>query len=107
LQKSKNQKDIEMNTSFYLKPNEVIEGEKFDKDAFTEKDAEVQSLDNVKVTFYGDGRLVTLENMKDKGSALRTIIKHKKPDGKIEEETIRFPILFHIPKNSNELQIIR
>lgn len=105
--KMKNQKDIEMNISFYLKPNDVIEGENYNKKAFTEKDAEIQPLDNVKITFYGDGRLVTLEKIKDKDSALRTKIVHKTNDGKQKEEIISFPILFHIPQNSNDLEIIR
>lgn len=105
--KMKNQKDIEMNISFYLKPNEVIEGEKFDKDAFTEKDAVVEPLDNVKVVFYGNDKLVTLENIKNKKSALRTKIIHKTNDGKQKDETISFPILLHIPQNSDTLEIIR
>lgn len=105
--KMKNKKDIEMNTSFYLKPDEVAEGEAFEREAFTEKNAEVQPFTNAKVVFYGQGRLVTLENTDDKGSALRTKIKHISADGKAKEEVIKFPILFHIPKNSDELEIIR
>lgn len=105
--KMKNKKDVEMNTSFYLKPNEVAEGDAFDREAFTEKNAEVQPFTNTKVVFYGNGRLVTLENTDDKGSALRTKIKHVSADGKVKEEVIKFPILFHIPKNSDELEIIR
>lgn len=103
----KHRKDTEMNTSFYLKPNEITEGDAFDREAFTEKNAEVQPLTNTKVTFYGDGRLVSLEDPKDKGSALRTKIKHVSADGKVKEEVIKFPILFHIPKNSDKLEIIR
>lgn len=105
--KMKNKKDVEMNTSFYLKPNEITEGDAFDREAFVEKDAEVQPFTNAKITFYGDGRLVTLENVDDKGSALRTKIKHVSADGKVKEEVIKFPVLFHIPKNSNDLEIIR
>ncbi|SDI19340.1 hypothetical protein [Chryseobacterium jejuense] len=106
-EKMKKQKDSEMNISFYLKPNEIIEGVKFDKDAFTEKNAVVQPLDNAKVVFYGYNRLVTLENISDKGSALRTKIKHEAKDGKVKEETIKFPILFHMSQNSDELEVIR
>lgn len=104
--KMKTQKDLEMNISFYLKPNEIVAGENFDKEAFTEKNAEVQSLENSKIVFYGKGKLVTLENINDKASALRTILKHNK-NGKETEEVIRFPVLLHMPQNSNELEIIR
>lgn len=105
--KIKKQKDVEMNTSFFLRPNEIEEGENFERTAFTEKDAEVQPFDDVKVNFYGDGKLVALENIKDKGSALRTKIRHISPDGKVKEELIKFPMLFHMPQHSDELEIIR
>jgi hypothetical protein len=50
---------------------------------------------------------VNLEKIEDKGSALSTKIKHIANDGKVREELIRFPLLLHMPKNSNELEIIR
>lgn len=103
--KMKTEKDIEMNISFYLQPDQIAEGEEFDRQAFLEKDAEVQALNNAKIAFYGDGKLVTLENIEDKGSALRTIIRHT--ENKERKEVIKFPILFHIPQNSSELEIIR
>jgi hypothetical protein len=105
--KMKKQKDVEMNTSFFLRPKEIKEGDDFDRMAFTEKDAEVQPFDNVKVTFYGYGKLVTLENIADKGSALRTKIRHLYADGKVKEELIKFPILLHLPQHSDKLEIIR
>lgn len=106
-EKLKKNKDKEMNISFFLKPQEIVEGSNFDKAAFIEKDALIQPLVNVRVVFYGYNKLVTLENIKDKGSALRTIINHPTKDGKLKQETIKFPILFHMPQNSNELEIIR
>ncbi|WP_443947094.1 hypothetical protein ACJVDH_08290 [Pedobacter sp. AW1-32] len=105
--KMKKQKDVEMNTSFFLRAGEIEEGEDFERTGFTEKDAEVLPFDNVKVTFYGYGRLVTLENITDKGSALRTKIRHLFADGKVKEELIKFPILLHIPQDSDKLEIIR
>jgi len=105
--KMKKQKDVEMNTSFFLRPEEIKEGYDFERTAFTEKYAEVQPFDKVKITFYGNGKLVTLENTTDKGSALRTKIKHVSPDGKIKEEVIKFPTLLYMPQNSDKLEIIR
>ncbi len=104
--KIKKQKDAEMNTSFFLRPDEIKQGDVFDREAFTEKDAEVLPFDNVKVAFYGYGKLVALENISDKGSALRTKIKHVSSGGKVNEEVIKFPILLHMPQNSDKLEII-
>ncbi|WP_316795499.1 hypothetical protein [Pedobacter agri] len=105
--KLKKRKDTEMNASFYLKSNEVEDGDRFDREAFTEKDAQVQPFNNVKVVYYGNGKLVALENTADKGSALKSKIKHIADNGKVKDEVIRFPVLLHMPANSNKLEIIR
>lgn len=96
------EKNKEIYTSLYLTPEQVKEREGFME---IEKEEEAQTLENSIIKFYGEGRLVTLENPKDGKSALRTVIKDE--SGKGKDETITYPMYLHIPENSNELEIIR
>ncbi|WP_148639442.1 hypothetical protein [Aquimarina longa] len=75
--------------------------------AFDNEILEVQPLDPYKMTFYGNGRLVTLRSLKKTGkSAFFTIEQDEDENGKYK--VYQFYYLFlHKPKGSNKLEIIR
>ncbi|TPN87426.1 hypothetical protein [Aquimarina algicola] len=86
--------DINIRTSEYINTfdNEVLE---------------VQPLDPYKMTFYGDGRLITLRSLENLGdSAFFTIEQDEDENGKYK--VYQFYYLFlHKPKDSDQLEIIR
>ncbi len=95
-------KNIEIYTSLYLSPDRIKEREDFMK---IEEEEEVVPIEGSALKYYGDGKLVTLEDPSDGKSALRTIIIDKSGNG--NDETITYPMYLHIPQGSDELEIIR
>lgn len=91
LTKNKNEEEA---ISLYEKQEEDLIG-------FQKEREKVLPFDNCNIKFYGNGKLVRLET-EDGESCLKTelIINGQK-------EIYYYPILFHMPQNSNELEIIR
>ncbi|HEX8576792.1 MAG TPA: hypothetical protein VF677_10915 [Flavobacterium sp.] len=80
--------------SLYEKQDESING-------FQEENETILPFNNCKIKFYGNGRLVRLENEDGESCLKGRIIENGKP---IE---YNYPIMFHMPQNSSELEIIR
>lgn len=64
---------------------------------------QMQPLENFKLSFYGDGKLVTLTDVIDGGSPLWG--NYKLPNGAYKHNT--YFLYFHRPKGKQTLQIIR
>ncbi|WP_314242336.1 hypothetical protein [Empedobacter tilapiae] len=95
-------KSMKESESFYYLTNQQIEESIRDlDDVFTLPKIDVAPLNNTVIKFYGNGKLVTLETIDGK-DALRVL---EEEAGRKRENS--FPILLHIPENSNELEVIR
>ncbi len=71
------------------------------RDLLSQPNIKCAPLDNTIVKFYANGHLATLETQ-DGNPALRVIEEH---NGQKTENS--FPLLLFMPKNSNELEVIR
>ena len=80
---------------------EEIEGLKEEAD-FIFKETELILNDDVEMFFYGNDRIISLENIKDRKPALS--FKYKAEDDNYY--SIEMPLYFYIPKDSTELKIL-
>ncbi len=77
------------------------------KHSFDNEVLEVPELDNYKISFFGNGRVVTLRSLDRQGeSAFHTIEQEEDNEGKYKVRFFRY-LLLHKPKGSNTLEIIR
>lgn len=77
--------------------------EKQDKsqNGFQEEQKTILPFNNCKIKFYGNGKLVRLENEDGESCFKGKTMENGKP---VEYS---YPILFHMPQNANDLEIIR
>ena len=91
---------------FFTKEDNEIQIDQFNE-LYNRSDFKVYPLENYKMTFWGDGRMVTLERTDYKfNAALITefpIMRGKKED----IENFSYNLFFHIPEGSDQLEIIR
>jgi len=91
---------------FFTKEDNENQMDIFNK-AYSRPKLKVYPLENYKMTFWGDGRMVTLERIDYKfNSALIAeypVMRREKED----IENISYNLFFHIPEGSDQLEIIR
>ena len=80
---------------------EEIEGLKEEAD-FIFKETELILNDDIEMFFYGNDRIISLENIKDRKPALS--FKYKAENNNYY--SIEMPLYFYIPKDSTELKIL-
>lgn len=86
---------------YYLTKDQSYESINDMKEFIKTPNIKVASLDGTIVRYYANGKLATLETKEGK-PAIRII---EKSDGYVGEES--FPILLHIPQDSDNLEVIR